>query len=185
MSALYFDSASTTPVDADVVAAMTDALRAASGNPSATAHRYGRAAAQRVGSCRQQIADELGCEPDEVIFTSGATEADNLALTGVARAHADKGRHLIVSAIEHRAILACAEQLERDGFEVTRVRPDANGVIAPAAIAAAIRPDTLLISLMHTNNEIGVIQPIEAIACSAAKAIPISKTTPPSGFYTG
>lgn len=185
MSALYFDSASTTPVDADVVAAMTDALRAASGNPSATGHRYGRAAAQRVASCRQQIADELGCEPDEVIFTSGATEADNLALTGLARAHADKGRHLIVSAIEHRAVLACAEQLERDGFEVTRVRPDANGVITPAAIAAAIRPDTLLISLMHTNNEIGVIQPIEAIACSAAKAIPISKTTPPSGFYTG
>ena len=170
MNGLYFDSASTTPVDVEVAAAMLQVLHTVSGNPSSSAHAFGRSAAQRVEQGRRQIAEEFGCESDEVIFTSGATEADNLALAGVAHAHADKGRHLIVSAIEHRAVLACAEQLERDGFAVTRVKPDANGVVAPAAIAAAIRPDTLLISLMHTNNEIGVIQPIEAVAELAAEA---------------
>jgi cysteine desulfurase len=167
---LYFDSASTTPIDPEVVAEMTDALQSLLGNPSAAAHGYGQAAARRVASCREQIADVFGCEPDEVIFTSGATESDNLALMGVARAHAERGRHLVVSAIEHRAVLACAEQLEREGFEITRVRPDPNGVVQPEAIAAALRPETLVVSVMHTNNETGVQQPIEAIAEIAAEA---------------
>ncbi|WP_242513537.1 cysteine desulfurase family protein [Halochromatium salexigens] len=167
---MYFDSASTTPIDPEVVAEMTDALRSLLGNPSATAHGYGQAAARRVASCRELIADAFSCEPDEVIFTSGATESDNLALIGIARAYAERGRHLVISAIEHRAVLACAEQLEREGFEITRVRPDVNGVIQPEAIAAALRPDTLLVSVMHTNNEIGVLQPIEAIAEVAAEA---------------
>lgn len=167
---MYFDSASTTPIDPEVVAEMTDALRSLLGNPSAAAHGYGQAAARRVASCRELIADTFGCEPDEVIFTSGATESDNLALIGIARAHAERGRHLVVSAIEHRAVLACAEQLEREGFEITWVRPDVNGVIQPETIAAALRPDTLLVSVMHTNNETGVLQPIEAIAEGAAEA---------------
>ncbi len=170
MNSLYFDSASTTPIDPEVVAEMTDALQSLLGNPSAAAHGYGQAAARRVASCREQIADVFGCEPDEVIFTSGATESDNLALMGVARAHAERGQHLVVSAIEHRAVLACAEQLEREGFEITRVRPDPNGVVQPEAIAAALRPETLLVSVMHTNNETGVLQPIEAIAEIAAEA---------------
>jgi len=170
VNSLYFDSASTTPIDPEVVAEMTDALQSLLGNPSAAAHGYGQAAARRVASCRERIADVFGCEPDEVIFTSGATESDNLALMGVARAYADRGRHLVVSAIEHRAVLACAEQLEREGFEISRVRPDSNGVIQPEAIAAALRPETLLVSVMHTNNETGVLQPIDTIAEVAAEA---------------
>ncbi len=170
MSCLYFDSASTTPIDPEVVAEMTDALHSLLGNPSAAAHGYGQAAARQVASCREQIADAFSCEPDEVVFTSGATESDNLALIGIARAHAERGRHLVISAIEHRAVLACAEQLEREGFEISRVRPDTNGVVPPEAIAAALRPQTLLISVMHTNNETGVLQPIDAIAEVAAEA---------------
>ena len=170
MSCLYFDSASTTAIDPDVVAEMTDALLSLVGNPSAGSHADGQAAARRIEHCRELVAEEFGCEPDEVVFTSGATESDNLALMGVARAYADRGRHLIVSAIEHRAVLACAEQLEREGFEISRIQPDAAGVVRPEAVAAALRPETLLISVMHTNNEIGVLQPIEAIAEVAAEA---------------
>jgi len=170
LNGLYFDSASTTPIDPDVVAEMTDALQSLVGNPSAAAHGYGQAAAQQIESCRERIAGAFNCEPDEVIFTGGATESDNLALMGVARAYADHGRHLVVSAIEHRAVLACAEQLEREGFEISRVRPDSNGVIEPEAIAAALRPETLLVSVMHTNNETGVLQPIDTIAEVAAEA---------------
>jgi len=170
LTGLYFDSASTTPIDPEVVAEMIDALQSLLGNPSAIAHDYGQAAARRVAGCRELIADAFSCEPDEVIFTSGATESDNLALMGIARAYADRGRHLVVSAIEHRAVLACAEQLEREGFEITRVQPDPNGVIQPEAIVAALRPETLLVSVMQANNETGVLQPIEAIAEVAAEA---------------
>lgn len=170
LSPLYFDSAATTSLDPDVASAMFAALRSLHGNPSSASHCFGQAAAQRVETCRASIAAEFRCAPDEVIFTSGATEADNLALAGIARAHAHRGRHLIVSAIEHRAVLACADQLEREGFEVSRVPPDAAGVVQPEAIAALIRPDTLLISLIHTNNETGVQQPIETVAEVAAEA---------------
>ncbi|MFP4247712.1 MAG: cysteine desulfurase family protein [Halochromatium sp.] len=170
LNCLYFDSASTTAIDPEVVAEMTDALLSLVGNPSAGSHPHGQAAARRVEHCRERVAEEFGCEPDEVVFTSGATESDNLALIGVARAFAERGRHLVVSAIEHRAVLACADQLEREGFEIARVRPDPHGVVQPEAIAAALRPETLLISVMHTNNETGVLQPIEAIAEVAAEA---------------
>lgn len=170
MHPVYFDSAASTPLDPDVALEMCEALRSTQGNPSSAAHRFGQTAARRVEACRAGIAAEFGCAPDEIIFTSSATEANNLALAGVVRANAEHGHHAIVSAIEHRAVLACAEQLEREGFEVTRVQPDKVGVVQADAIAAQIRPDTLLISLMHTNNETGVQQPIEAVAEVAAEA---------------
>lgn len=138
-------------------------------NPSSTAHVPGRAAASIVDTARAQIAAELGCEADEVIFTSGATEANNLALRGLALAHAEHGRHLITSMIEHKAVLACCKSLAHEGFEVTYLAPNSRGWVEPEHIAAALRPDTLLISLMHTNNETGVRQPISEVAALAAE----------------
>jgi len=138
-------------------------------NPSSAAHVPGRAAAAVVESARAEIAAELHCEPDEVLFTSGATEADNLALRGVALAHVAHGRHLITSMIEHKAVLACCAALEREGFQVTYLAPNRQGWVEPAAVAAALRPDTLLVSLMHTNNETGVMQPIAEVAALATE----------------
>ena len=138
-------------------------------NPSSTAHASGRAAAAVVETARAQIAAELGCEVDEIIFTSGATEANNLALRGLALAHADNGRHIITSKIEHKAVLACCESLAREGFEITYVAPNSHGWVESRDIAAVLRPDTLLVSLMHTNNETGVMQPIEEVAALAAE----------------
>jgi cysteine desulfurase len=170
LNRLYFDSAATTPTDPEIVSEMVEVLQTLHGNPSSVSHQFGRDAERRIAACRQSIADAFVCDPEEVIFTSGATESDNLALAGAARAFADRGRHIIVSAIEHRAVLACAEQLEREGFAVSRIKPDAGGVVQPDAVAAALRSDTLLISLMHMNNETGVLQPVEAVAEVAAEA---------------
>lgn len=138
-------------------------------NSSSAAHLPGQVAASVVETMRSEIATELGCEPGEVVFTSGATEANNLALRGVALAYADHGRHLITSKIEHKAVLACCASLEREGFEVTYVSPNDRGRIDPSAIDDALRPDTLLVSLMHTNNETGVMQPIAEVAALAAE----------------
>lgn len=138
-------------------------------NPSSTTHASGRAAAAVVEAARAQIAAELGCEVDEIVFTSGATEANNLALRGLVLAHADNGRHIITSKIEHKAVLACCESLAREGFEVTYVAPNSHGRVEPSDIAAVLRPDTLLVSLMHTNNETGVMQPIDEVAALAAE----------------
>lgn len=163
---LYFDTASTTPVAAEVIDAML-AYLGADGcyyNPSSTKHQPGQAAAASVELSRAEIAKALGCENDEVIFTSGATEANNLALCGVARAHVSHGRHLITSAIEHKSVLDTCHALEREGFEVTYLIPNSQGWVEPEAVKEALRPDTLLVSLIHTNNETGVTQPIEAIA---------------------
>jgi cysteine desulfurase len=163
---LYLDAAATTRVAPEVCAAMMEVLGGSRGfaNPSSGQHLAGRDAAAIVDRARAEVATELGCLRDEVIFTSGATESINLALRGVALAHADQGRHLVTTKIEHKATLACCEALIGKGFEVTFVSPGADGRVAPDAIAAALRPDTLLVSVMHTNNETGVMQPVEAIA---------------------
>ena len=171
-SVLYFDTAATTPVAPEVLERMIAALRGedSDANPSATAHLPGQAAAAVIDAARTAIAAELGCETDEVIFTAGATEANNLALRGVALAHRASGRHLVTSAIEHKAVLACCDSLQREGYEVTCLSPNRQGWIEPEAVRAALRPDTLLVSLMHTNNETGVMQPIAAVAEIAAEA---------------
>ncbi|UJS26612.1 cysteine desulfurase family protein [Thiothrix winogradskyi] len=163
---LYFDTASTTPVASEVIEVMMAYLGVGGCyyNPSSTKHQPGQAAAASVELSRVEIAKALGCESDEVVFTSGATEANNLALRGVALAHASHGRHLITSAIEHKSVLDTCHALEREGFEVTYLIPNSQGWIEPEAVKEALRPDTLLVSLIHTNNETGVIQPIEAIA---------------------
>jgi cysteine desulfurase len=163
---IYLDYAATTPVAPEVAHAMSEALIAAPeyGNSGSVTHVFGRRAGARIESARAQVAALIGASPDEIIFTSGATESNNLAILGVARANADRGRHIITSRIEHKAILDPCKQLEREGFTVTYLAPDANGVIAPESVRGALRPDTTLVSIMHANNEIGVVQDIRAIA---------------------
>jgi len=167
---IYFDTAATTRVDSEVVAVMTEALAAAHrfANPS-SAHGLGQQASLAVAQARAAVAAELGCVVDEVVFTSGATESINLALQGIALAHADRGRHLVTTRIEHQATLACCAHLETLGFEVTYLSPGGDGVVAADRVAQALRPDTLLLSVMHTNNETGAMQPIDAIAAIAAE----------------
>jgi cysteine desulfurase len=133
------------------------------GNPASRSHLLGWKAEEAVETARRQVADLINCDPREVVWTSGATEADNLALKGVAHFYSKKGKHIITSKIEHKAVLDSCRQLEREGFEVTYLDPDENGLTTPSAVAGAIREDTILVSLMHVNNEIGVINDIEAI----------------------
>jgi cysteine desulfurase len=169
---LYLDMASTTPVTPEVIEAMLHYLGADSCyyNPSSAGHRFGQVAADAMSACRTTIANILGCEPQEIIFTSGATESNNLALRGIAHAHASHGRHLITSLIEHKAVLETCHALEQEGFEITYLKPNAGGWIEPETVTAALRPDTLLVSLLHTNNETGVCQPIDEIAAVLAEA---------------
>jgi cysteine desulfurase len=133
------------------------------GNPASADHLFGRRAAGRVEAARAQVAALLGAEPDELLFTSGATESNNLALLGVARANGDRGRHLVTSRIEHKAVLDPCKRLEKEGFSVTYVTPDSSGRIAPEAVRAALRSDTILVSIMFANNETGVLQDVVAI----------------------
>lgn len=163
---LYLDTASTTPVAPEAIAAMLAYLGAEGCyyNPSSISHCLGRSAAASVNTSRAVIAGVLSCEPEEVIFTSGATEANNLALRGIAHAHTHQGRHLITSLIEHKSVLETCHELEREGFTITYLKPNQGGWVEPQAVQEALRPDTLLVSLLHTNNETGVIQPIKEIA---------------------
>ena len=163
---VYLDHASTTPLDPRVAAAMADCLAGPEGlgNPSSVTHVYGRAAAARIERARAEVAALVGAAPAEVIFTSGATESDNLALIGTARGRVAFGRHVVVSRIEHKAVLDPARHLEKDGWTVTRIEPAADGRVTPEAVAAALRPDTQLVSVMHANNETGVVNDIAAIA---------------------
>jgi len=160
----YLDYAATTPVDPAVALAMSACLelQGAFGNAS-SAHPFGRHAAAKIESARAQVAALLRAEPDEILFTSGATESNNLAVLGVARANADRGRHLVTSRIEHKAILDPCKRLEKEGFEVTYLAPDRAGRIDPEAVRAALRSHTTLVSIMFANNEIGVLQDITAI----------------------
>jgi cysteine desulfurase len=143
------------------------------GNPASRSHRYGWQAEEAVDTAREQIADLLNADPREIVFTSGATESDNLAIKGAAHFYGKKGKHVITCKTEHKAVLDPCRQLEREGYEVTYLEPEANGIIDLKKLEAAIREDTILVSIMHVNNEIGVIQDIAEIGelCRSRKII--------------
>ncbi len=162
---IYLDYSSTTPVDPRVAEKMAECLtlEANFGNPASRSHMFGWKAEEAVETARKHVADLINCDPREIVWTSGATEADNLAIKGVAHFHSKKGKHIITSKIEHKAVLDSCRHLEREGFEVTYLEPGSDGLITPEAVKEAIREDTILVSLMHVNNEIGVINDIAAI----------------------
>ena len=162
---VYLDYAATTPVDPAVVAVMTRylGLDGAFGNPASRLHGYGRDAEEAVEQARVRVADLINADPREIVWTSGATESDNLAIKGAAAARSNCGRHIVTSAIEHKAVLDSCLYLERNGFEVTRVPPDSDGLITLERVEPALRDDTILLSLMHVNNEIGAVTDIETI----------------------
>ena len=160
---IYFDYSATTPVDPRVAAKMIPYLTEKFGNPASRSHAYGWEAEEAVEAAREQVAALVNADPREIIWTSGATESDNLAIKGAAQFYKDKGRHLITCKTEHKAVLDPMRELERQGFEVTYLDPEPNGLINLDKFQAALRPDTILASIMHVNNEIGVIQDIEKI----------------------
>ena len=160
---IYMDYAAATPVDERVIEQMVDCLRSGYGNPASTAHQFGRDAGEMVDTARAQVAKLINATPEEIIFTSGATEADNLALIGAARFRSQAGRHIVTSVAEHPAVLESCRYLETEGFSATYLTPDANGIIEPAAVQSALQSGTVLVSIMHVNNEIGVVQDIAAI----------------------
>lgn len=161
---IYLDYAATNPVDPRVAELMIECLRpdGAHGNPS-SGHAFGTRARAMVEKARQQVAAAIGARPECIIWTSGATESDNLAILGVARFHADRGRHVVTSRTEHKAVIDAFKQLEKEGFEVTWLKPGADGIVRPEQVREALRPDTQLVSIMHVNNETGVIQDVAAI----------------------
>jgi cysteine desulfurase len=159
----YFDHNATTPLAPEVLETVVSCLGQTYGNASSI-HYFGQGAKQRLEAARRQVAALIHARPTEVVFTGGGTEADNLALLGAVRAAPGPAKHLIVSSIEHPAVLEPAKQLEREGVEVTRLRVGANGVIDPDDVRRALRPETVLVSVMHANNELGTIQPIAEIA---------------------
>ncbi|MDF7675636.1 IscS subfamily cysteine desulfurase [Neisseriaceae bacterium ESL0693] len=160
---IYLDYSATTPVDPRVAEKMIPYLTEHFGNPASSSHSFGWQAEEAVENARKEIAALIGADPKEIIFTSGATEADNLALKGAAHFYASKGKHLITVKTEHKAVLDTMRELEREGFEVTYLGVQENGLIDLQELKAAIRPDTTVISVMWVNNEIGVIQDISAI----------------------
>ena len=164
-STIYLDYASTTPVDPRVASKMMEFLTPEGefGNPASRSHRFGWKADEAVEEARSHVANLVNCDPREVVWTSGATEADNLAIKGVARFYKSKGNHIITSKIEHKAVLDPCRQLEREGFEVTYLDPDDKGVISPEAVKAAIKDSTVLVSIMHINNELGTVNDISKI----------------------
>jgi cysteine desulfurase len=162
---IYLDYSATTPVDDRVVTVMLKYLGrdARFGNPASRSHVYGWEAEAGVEQARADVASLVGANPKEIIFTSGATESDNLAIKGAAHFYSKKGKHIVTCKTEHKAVLDSCRQLEREGYEVTYLDPEANGLIDPGKFEAALRDDTILVSIMHVNNEIGVIQDIAAI----------------------
>ena len=172
---IYLDYAATTPADPAVVAVMTRHLGpdGVFGNPASRSHGFGRDAEEAVERARVHVAALLNADPREIVWTSGATESDNLAVKGAAAAHAGRGAHVVTSAVEHKAVLDSCLHLERNGFEVTRIAPDAGGLITPERVEPALRDDTILLSLMHVNNEIGAVTDVEAVGRLArARGIP-------------
>jgi cysteine desulfurase len=157
------DHHSTTPVDPRVLDAMLPYFTERFGNAASRSHVFGWRAEEAVEEARDEVARLVGATAREIVWTSGATESDNLAVKGVARFHAARGRHLITTAIEHKAVLDAMAALTREGFEVTVLPVSAEGLVDPEAVRAAIRPDTVLVSVMHANNEVGTIQPVEEI----------------------
>ena len=160
---IYLDYNATTPHDPEVIKAMRPFLEEEFGNPS-SGHWYGIRPKKAVENARTQVADLLSCSPGEILFTSGGTESNNHAIQGIARALREKGNHIITSQIEHYAVLEVCKFLEAFGFETTCLPVDAQGMVSAEDVAAAIRPETILITIMHANNEVGTIQPIEEIA---------------------
>lgn len=162
---VYLDYSATTPVDRDVAEKMMQYLTVEGtfGNAASRSHRFGWQAEEAVDIARNQVADLISVDPREIVFTSGATESDNLAIKGMAAHYRHKGRHIITSKTEHKAVLDSCLQLEREGFEVTYLTPQADGVIPPEAVENAMRDDTILVSVMHVNNETGTIQDIAGI----------------------
>jgi cysteine desulfurase len=195
---IYLDYAATTPVDPAVAAAMAACLTAVGdfGNASSATHAFGQRAAARIETARAQVAALIGAEPDEITFTSGATESNNLAIFGMTRSNGDRGRHVITTRIEHKAVLDPFKRLEHEGFSVTYLAPDRQGIVDLEVLRAALRPDTILVSVMHVNNEIGVIEDIGALgalcrergvafhtdAAQAVGKIPIDLRTLPVDF---
>lgn len=163
---IYLDHAASTPVHPEVAEAMLKVMTGQFGNASSV-HAFGRAAKRTVSSARDKIAAFLGSFPDELIFTSGGTESDNLAIFGALSAHENNGKHIITTSIEHHAVLHSFEQLEQEGYEVTYLPVDSYGLVSTDDVISAIRPDTILISVMYANNEVGTIQRIEEIGSIA------------------
>ena len=163
---IYLDYNGTTPHDPEVIAVMRPYLETEFGNPSSS-HWYGIRPKRALEKARQQVAAMLNCEAAEVFFTSGGTESNNHAIKGMARALKNKGRHIITSTVEHPAVLAVCDYLKNEGFQTTRVGVDTTGRVSADAVAAAIRPDTILITIMHANNEVGTLQPLGDIALLA------------------
>ncbi len=162
-SPIYLDYAATTPVDPRVAEKMIPHLTSSFGNPASRSHAYGWQAEAAVETARAQVAELVGADPREIIWTSGATESDNLAIKGAAHFHRAKGNHLITLATEHKAVLDTMRELEREGFQVTYLKPQPNGLLDLETFKAALRPETILASIMLVNNEIGVIQDIAAL----------------------
>ena len=172
---IYFDYSATCPVDPRVAEKMVQCMTMDGnfGNPASRSHRFGWQAEEAVDTAREQIAELVNADPREIVFTSGATESDNLAIKGAAHFYGKKGKHVITCKTEHKAVLDPCRQLEREGYEVTYLEPEANGLIDMAKLRDAMREDTVLVSIMHVNNEIGVIQDITAIGelCREKKVI--------------
>ena len=179
---IYMDYSATTPVDPRVADKMIPFLREQFGNPASRSHAYGWNAEAAVEEARGHVAAMIGADPREIVWTSGATESNNLAIKGAAQFYKTKGKHIITVKTEHKAVLDTVRELERVGFEATYLEPQANGLITVEQLAAAIRPDTILVSVMFVNNEIGVVQPIAEIGellrskgiifhCDAAQAV--------------
>ena len=159
---IYLDYNATTPIDPDVAEAMLPYLHRHFGNPSSS-HAHGITVREAVDSARLQVADLLGAEPEEIVFTSGGTESNNMVIQGLARRLASQGRHIITSAVEHPAVLEPCYALEKDNFCVTILPVDGEGRVSPETVAQAITSETTLISIMHANNEVGTLQPMTEI----------------------
>lgn len=162
---VYLDNAASTPVDPRVAMCMIECLQNSElqGNPASVSHYFGRRARERVEQARGEVATAIGAAHAAIVFTSGATESDNLAVLGAARFHADRGHHIVSAKTEHKAVLEPLKRLEKEGFKVTYLKPDAHGIVHPEQVHEALRNDTVLVSLMHVNNETGVIQDIGAV----------------------
>ena len=160
---IYLDNSATTPVDPRVAKRMMTFLTEEYGNPASRSHAYGWTAEEAVEEARENVAKLIGADAKEIVWTSGATESDNLAIKGAAQFYKSKGKHIITMSIEHKAVIDTCRDLERQGFEVTYLDPEPNGLLDMEKFKAAIRPDTILVSIMFVNNEIGVIQPIAEI----------------------
>lgn len=167
MKPIYMDHNATTPLDSKVLDAMMPYLTEHYGNASSSTHQYGRAAAQGVEEAREKVADLIGAKPREIIFTSGATESDNLAIKGIAHAGREKGDHIITSRIEHKAVLNSCKRLESEGFNVTYLPVDSHGLVDPGDVEKAITDKTILVSIMAANSEVGTIEPVREIGSLA------------------